>query len=99
MLPPGEMKNDLSELLKNKYSANYLLQDIDLIGLDKISESERWADHGERSECLRHVLERYGLVDLVTPLHIPAIRREITLETTLGPLFSFRPPISPNLTT
>ena len=93
VLAAGETENELSELLKDKYKANYLLADISLIGLDSFSKSQRWADHGERSDCLRHVLETYDLVDTITPLHLPAIRREITCQTTFGPWYQINPPV------
>ncbi|KAL7557018.1 hypothetical protein ACA910_011084 [Epithemia clementina (nom. ined.)] len=93
VLRSGQTENKLSNLLKDEYHANYLLSDFDEIGLEKISHSERWADHGERSDYLRHVLEIYGLVDTITPLHLPAMRREITLQTTLAPWYSINPPV------
>ena len=93
VLSKGEIENELSNLLKDEYNAKYLLHDINLLGLHTISHSQRWGDHGERSDCLRHVLENYDLVDMITPVHLPSLRRQITFRTTFGPWFQINPPI------
>jgi anoctamin-10 len=49
-------------------------------------------DHGERSACLRHVLETYDLVDVVTPVHLPALRDDI-VQRTWWPWYQLEPPI------
>lgn len=51
------------------------------------------AKHGTHaSNSLRHVLEAYDLVDVVMPVHCPAIRQEIFLRT-LRPFTRLNPPV------
>jgi anoctamin-10 len=48
--------------------------------------------HGEQSACLRHVLETYHIVELVSYVHIPTIRYNI-LHRTIQPWYQLMPPI------
>jgi len=86
----GEKQNALSHLLKEEYNANYLLKDN--ISISDLTKSQRWAEHGERSDCLKHVLETYELVDLISPVHLPALRRDITHQViNLSSFYHFSP--------
>ena len=86
----GEKQNKLSQLLKDEYKATIMLRDMGSVGdLSKKS----WAEHGERSDCLQHVLESYNLVDLIIPVHLQALRRDITHRIAWAPLWQFSPPV------
>ena len=49
--------------------------------------------HGEQSACLRHVLETYHIVDMVSYVHVPNIRQKI-LHRTIWPWYQLAPPVN-----
>jgi Calcium-activated chloride channel len=46
-------------------------------------------EYGERSAVLCHVLQTYNLVDVITPIHVPAVRNEILALVLKQPWYPF----------
>lgn len=108
VLVPSERSSssELSQILDDVYHADYHVHSYDdddkynsktdgTDGNSRKSSSLRKTKlqkHGEQSACLRHVLETYRIVDLVTFVHLPKLRQEI-LDRTWWPWYQMMPPV------
>lgn len=89
-----ETRSELSNLLDSQYHANYTYH-VDVLGDTndvRMASARIVREHGERSACLRHVLEAYGIVDAVIIPHIPKLRAAL-LKKTWWPWYQLTPPI------
>lgn len=75
VMPKGHVSTNLSRRL-DAYKVVYRRY-----GGGELLSSLLRAELGERSDCLRHVLQAYDFVDLVTPVHQPRVRNAIWSES------------------
>ena len=75
VLKEGQSSSNLSELLEAKYHVKYLEMEKrrgSISNLTNLKESGAYC-----SNMLRNVLETYHLIDVVTPVHVPAARIQL----------------------
>ena len=92
VLPAGQLKTELSQILESKYKAVTHFHNKIADGATK-SQRGQLREYGEKSECLKHVLQTCNLVDSVTLVHLPnSVKKEIVRQT-MWPLFQLSPPV------
>lgn len=87
-----EIGSELSQLLETLYNIDCQIHLDTETHVPDGSFKRLLREHGARSACLRHVLETYDLVDVVTPVHLPEIRDAI-LQQTWWPWYQLDPPV------
>jgi anoctamin-10 len=97
VLLPEENTSELSRLLEIEYHIDCQTHIETSAGTsskmpDDGSSKRRLREHGDQSARLRHVLKMYDLVDVATPVHLPAHSQEI-LHATCWPWYQLDPPV------
>jgi anoctamin-10 len=89
-----EQTSELSRLLETEYKIDCQMhfEEHSSSHIPDGALKRRLREHGARSACLRHVLQTYDIVDVVTPVHLPALRDDI-LRRMWWPWYQLEPPI------
>lgn len=96
VLPEHQSISPLSRLL-DEFHVEYSIQLEADESIREVENSSRrnllLREQGAHSVCLRYVLQTYGLVDHLSPIHLPVIRDEVLKDSLWGPWYR----ISPNV--